>query len=291
MNFRNTLIAIYLICLMFGSCLGQTKMGPEAQPQALTPMVQEFQLRQEDQEPDEDELPVLDVGQVNVLFGIGTDYWDLQEPKEKYTAAVKLFVTTNLRGFSGTGFIAEYGKDGSFTVVTAGHVVGTGPYVTPLPGEKITNIFCAFGSVAIDGLEIVAASQQHDMAILRGQWIEGPLKRPTPFKIAKDLPKPKEAVTVIGFGGASLFPRIYPTTIGPISGDLDITIDSFVARGDSGGPILNANDEVVGIVCRGFARKLTDLKVNDENAYIFWPGAGVNCQKLQFLLDNLKKAE
>ena len=278
MSLRNTLIAFYLVCLMFGSCLGQT------------PMVQEFELRQT-QELDDTERPVLDVGPVNVLFGMGTDYWDLQEPKEKYTAAVKLFVTTNFRGFSGTGFISEYGEDGSFTVITAGHVVGAGPYVQPIEGEEITGIYCAFGPLAIDSLEIAAASKTEDLAILRGPWVEGPIKKPVPFKIAKDLPKPKEAVTVIGYGGSSLFPRIYPTIIGPIANDLDITINSFVARGDSGGPILNANDEVVGIVCRGFARELTNLKVNNKNAYIFWPGAGVNCKKFQLLLDTLKKAD
>jgi len=284
MRLRNTLIAIYLVCLMFGSCLGQTPMVQEFQLQDLTPV-------QEVQDPDVGQMPVLDVGAVNILFGAGTNYWDLQKPSEKYAAAVKLFVTTNFRGFSGTGFISEYGEGGSFTVVTAGHVVGTGPYVTPMPGEKIVNIYCAFGSLAIDGLKIAAASETDDIAILRGQWIEGPLKKPVPFKIAKDLPKPKDAVTVIGFGGASLLPRIYPTRIGPVANDLDITIDNFVAQGDSGGPVLNANDEVVGIVCRGFARKLTNLQVNNKNAYIFWPGAGVNCKKFRILLDTLKKAD
>ena len=288
MSLRKTLIAIYLVCLMFGSCLGQNPMVP-------TPMVQEFKLQQalvqEVQELDGEQMPVLDIGPVNILFGEGTDYWDLQKPSEKYAAAVKLFVTTNFRAFSGSGFISGYGEDGSFTVVTAGHVVSTGPYVNLLPEEKITNIYCAFGPLAISGLEIVAASKTDDIAILRGQWVEGPLKKPVPFKIAKDLPKPKDPVTVIGFGGSSLLPRIYPTRIGPVSNDLDITINNYVTPGDSGGPVLNANDEVVGIVCRGFARELTDLKVNNQNAYVLWPGAGVNCKKFRLLLDTLKKED
>lgn len=133
-------------------------------------------------------------------------------------------------------------------ILTNSHVVlyGTDITVENRKGEK-------------QPARIVATSRDMDLAVLAltdAGAAEHFFKATPPIVLAKELPKVKEGVTVFGFpvGGAAMsitkgeVSRINVKFYGSQGSGPEIQISAPVNPGNSGGPVVGARDELVGLV-------------------------------------------
>jgi len=128
-----------------------------------------------------------------------------------------------------TGTLIEIGGQRCFAL-TCGH----GPEHV---GATVTvvNRFCyRFQATCI------ACDDEHDLAILRI-----PVPAQYTATIAQAPPAPGTPLTMTGFGGGRF--HIEPLAAGYVAGGVNVGAGNVIP-GDSGGPIRNANNEVVGVV-------------------------------------------
>lgn len=142
----------------------------------------------------------------------------------------------------GTAFLLDL--HGARVIVTAHHVV-----------ENAVTVLATFPSVSNSEsvpLTILGLNPHLDLAILDGprdlMW------SPTAFSVGvSSTLRPQNRVVVVGFAGATLRNH---TTTGTISGRNEfphnrIQTDAVVNPGNSGGPVLDMQDRVVGVVTSG----------------------------------------
>lgn len=149
-------------------------------------------------------------------------------------------------GGSGSGFIVGSGRE----VVTNAHVVND----------------CS--RIEVDGVEasIVGSSEEFDLALLR---TFAPLQK----KIARFSPKPaglNEDIAVAGYPLAQILRGLNITrgsvssSAGPRGYDAVFQITAPIQPGNSGGPVINSNGEIVGVVVSKLA-PLADGQIIPEN--------------------------
>lgn len=121
-------------------------------------------------------------------------------------------------------------------------------FVVDAAGRIVTAQHCTdeAESIEIDGEQTYVLKTKDGAALLNGE----PGKRP-PLRIAKDLPKQLETVWSFGFPngwGTFVFERRVASILKLVDADHhDVFMDGEVGFGMSGGPIVNAKGEVVGI--------------------------------------------
>ncbi|MCB9668075.1 MAG: trypsin-like peptidase domain-containing protein [Alphaproteobacteria bacterium] len=167
--------------------------------------------------------------------------------------------------------------DAEGTVLTAYHCVMSGgrPRVTTRAGD-----------VAIG--RVVALSRQHDLAVVATDLTDRPF-----LPVRESAPEPEEPVRVIGHpmganepGGflAGLLRWSVSTGIVSAVGPRAIQVTAPINRGNSGGPVLDADDRVIGVVSRritgdglGFAGRVDALP---EGGSLLSPGGKVEVRSV-----------
>lgn len=173
---------------------------------------------------------------------IGLEAIDLKKPpvKKNIGSVLPAVVTIRVGTGHGSGFVVS--KDGM--ILTNFHVVGTAESV---------------GVILSNGLEIkgkvLRRSKVRDVAL-----VKIPVRVPSALPIRMEVAKPLEKVYVIG---SPLIEDLKSTvTTGIVSGmrrlknsDLDfIQADAATTGGNSGGPMLDENGNIIGITVSGFTR-------------------------------------
>ena len=142
--------------------------------------------------------------------------------------------------------------------------IGTGVVIMD-NGTILTNLHVVYGAKRIkvifdDGLEadadVIALRPEHDLAVLRARKIPDDLK-PATMRSTHDL-RPGDRVTAVGFpfgigpsvshGVVSGLKREFRSPEGQRILTNLIQFDAAANPGNSGGPLVNASGEVVGIV-------------------------------------------
>lgn len=136
----------------------------------------------------------------------------------------------------GTGFMIA--PDG--TALTAYHVVFQAEYLQAVTSDGVSH-----------KVQVVGYDDQHDLAVLRVQFKSSPRF----LKLAPTAPKIGDAVLSIGNGGGTfLTPKMGKLlALKSDSGRADfpdgtLELSAPLIPGDSGGPVLNRDGEVVGVV-------------------------------------------
>lgn len=156
-------------------------------------------------------------------------------------------------------------KDNRASVVSPAVGYGTGFLVTTA-GDVLTNrhVIANCTSLSIDGQPavVIAQDQTFDLALLRAEALEGT----APATFAQDPARLNSDVTVAGYplpdllGGLNVT-RGAVTSLKGIGGDgINMQISAPVQPGNSGGPVINAAGQVVGVVVAKLdAAKVADL--------------------------------
>ena len=129
-------------------------------------------------------------------------------------------------------------------MVTAAHVIRGSHDFKILYKKDIVNVY------------LVAEDDDSDIAILR---VGEPI---TTDYFAIDLPKDKEEVMVLGFPVVAKFGMYIHITMGPLLMTADDLTDYYVyaksCHGNSGGPVVNSRNRVVGVLVSGWSDMATD---------------------------------
>ncbi len=169
------------------------------------------------------------------------DNTELAALGQKATVTVEVETVTNDVS-RGSGFFI----DGNGLLVTAFHVIEGASKITVIAGDG--------GSYALE--KVVAFNPVYDIAMIKIDY-----KSPDYLEICKDEPLVGESVVAVGSALGSLsgtctygFISSVKRTVGKIQ---CIQTDAAISSGNSGGPLLNAYGQVVGMNCFSY--------VNGEN--------------------------
>lgn len=182
--------------------------------------------------------------------GIESNFWEWSEKSEHHKSVVKIVHKTPPVTHQGTGVVI-----GEHQVLTAAHVVDD-------PGGLIY--------VEVNGKPILGIVSAND-AILDICLITTKEKIELPFiKIAPNAPNESDSVEICGFGGGGDL-RHFKGVVKIYSGHT-LGVDAYVIPGDSGGPVLNSNHELIGIVSGGMSWSIQKkVKADDSDIAPTWP--------------------
>lgn len=217
--------------------------------------------------------------------GTGSGLWKWTPVADYHQAIVE--VSTS--GGSGTGVLisvdeAKEVKDGhEGYVLTAWHVIQ----------DDITN-----GKIKVTyrnerrakGCQVVQYDEETDVAIL-WVWVPDDIK---PAKLATEPVAHGDKLELAGLGGGTNLAcciRAFEAQASPPSTIQKIFADVPLLPGDSGGPVFNANHEVVGIISGGWFWWDSGLKTSSGN-YIrtTWPARASNVGPIQALMQKIKSS-
>lgn len=214
--------------------------------------------------------------------GKDTGYWEFvyDDP------AAKSIVTVACADGVASGFVVEYA--GSRYLLTAAHVVsGVDVSAGRLTDTVSANIKVCFRGGHVVPATVIAKDLDDDICVLGCDIPE----YVTALKVATVQPKPGDECQVLGLGGLTLFnATIRHFRAHAAWGTCDTTIvDTGGIAGDSGGPILNANDEVVGIVSGGW-RWIETKRFLEEGRQVSvsWPVSGAGAFQIRRVLAGVK---
>jgi len=176
----------------------------------------------------------------------------------------------------GTGWLCEGGY-----IVTCYHVV-----------SEYTNITVKSQYVAETPVRVVAADPENDLVLLKADGDRSP---GTELPLAASTPKLGQKVHTYGFPHIDVMGKSLKYTDGAISSlqgmeddPRHFQISVAIQSGNSGGPLLNENEEVVGVV----ASKLrTDIMIQATGDFTQNVNYAVKVKYLRALLDSVNPSE
>ena len=132
--------------------------------------------------------------------------------------------------------------------------VGSGAIITHAGGTYVITCGHLFrdgvGSVSVAGrsARVVAVDQGSDLAVLACADLNSAIA----FPVASDYPQPGEPITCAGFGSGQ-YRAVRGAMLGYVatkgqSGRTNLEVRCAVRSGDSGGPMLNTQGEMVGVI-------------------------------------------
>jgi len=138
------------------------------------------------------------------------------------------------------------------------------------------------------GCKVVQHDEAKDVALL---WVWAP-KDIEPAKLAKQTIKHGDKLEICGLGGGSDIIRSFQAVASPPSSIEKIFADTPLIPGDSGGPVFNDKNEVVGIISGGWFWWDSGLKTA-SGTYIrtTWPARASNVGPLQLMMANENKKQ
>lgn len=213
--------------------------------------------------------------------GSNTDRWKMLPTLEHHQAVVKISTKLPLMGLDypvmGSGTVIETTKD-TVTILTAYHV-------TPLLDTKKTiDIGYSDRSVTVNITPELWADEANDLAILRIK--RNPEIKLGSMSVAKEPPKIEDIVTYAGFGGASLGLRRFKSKIKRM-GPFRFASNIDCIGGDSGGPVTNSAEEIVGVMSCGSMRHLCE----QSKLTLTWPLTSIGHGPIQALMTRYETEE
>lgn len=151
-------------------------------------------------------------------------------------------------GFEGTAF-----RFGGNVWVTCAHCIGDlankkiYPIITLQPGDWQTSAIY---------VRVVSVDWQRDLAILRPMPMEAIPKQLAYFSLAKNQIAAGDQVGIYGFPASNqyqppIFMRARVVRVRGVYGVTRIEIDKQIAKGNSGGPVVDEHYRVIGVVVEG----------------------------------------
>ena len=214
----------------------------------------------------------------DAMVGMGSGLWNWTPDADHHKAVVEISTTHG----SGTGVLISVNKDKPVKdgyegfCVTAWHVVQD----DAIDG-KIKATYQ--NKRRAKGCKVVQYNEAKDVALL-WVWVPNDVE---PAKLATQGAKHGDKLEFVGLGGSTGldFARHFHAAASPPSTIEKIFADTPLLPGDSGGPVFNAQHEVVGIISGGWFWWDSGLKTKD-GIYIrtTWPARASNVGPLQTMI-------
>lgn len=191
-------------------------------------------------------------------------------------------VQVSLKGSIGTGIIVDVakhkpvGKGFEGLCMTAYHVV------EPDAGKREVEVLYRNGRVSEKAL-VVQFDRERDIALL-WVWVPDDIH---PAKFAPHAARPGDSLEIAGLGGGSKLDccmRHFSSAASSPTNQEVILCDVALLPGDSGGPVFNADHEVVGVISGGWF--WWDGGIQTEHGYpisVTWPAKACNVAALKQL--------
>lgn len=204
-------------------------------------------------------------------------------------------VVISTESCSGSGSVIE--KDGVKFVLTAAHCV-----CKDSDGNHYSSIKVSFFTGETIEMEVAVCNSDSDIAILRGNI---PVSVPS-LPISDELVKPNDEIKMLVRSGASLDWNDVQIRLGiaainsgyknfpignykfPKDADYQLHLDSWVQPGDSGSPVLNSKDQIVGVVSASLRPSMLVTNGRGEIVRALWPCFCVAHGAIKPILDGLE---
>lgn len=218
---------------------------------------------------------------VDGVVGAGSGLWNWTPSADHHKAVVEVSTAHG----SGTGVLIKVDKskkvkDGfEGLVLTAWHVVQD----DAIDGKIKVSYH---NKRRAKGCQVMEYDEAKDVALL---WVWTP-NNIKPAKLAQESIKHGDQLEYVGLGGGTKLPlsRHFKTHASAPSTIEKIFADTPLLPGDSGGPLFNAKNEVVGIISGGWFWWDSGLKT-ESGGYIrtTWPARASNLGPLQSMLTKI----
>jgi S1-C subfamily serine protease len=218
--------------------------------------------------------------------GMDTELWKTSVKGQHHDAVVQV----DSSGGIGTGVIIAIDKDkpagGGFKgyCLTAWHVV---------QDDKDQGEICVLyrNGRKAKNCRVVEHDESADVALLY-VWIPDGVE---PVRVSQRPVQKGDELEFAGLGGGSQLScclRHFVATASMPSSEQKIFSDVPLLPGDSGGPVFNKNNEVVGIISGGWFWWDGGVKTENGNALnATWPARAANVGPIQRLLSNVENSE
>ena len=214
------------------------------------------------------------------VFGMGTGLWDWSEPAEHHKSIVRIHTgVQNGRKtdwYMGTGVITAV-VNGKYQILTCSHVIHD--------GIKLVVRF-SDGTISTEG-EILKelSSSTSDSALISMSIPEN--SRLKPVQVATNAPTMNEVVECCGYGGSSNGLRTFYCEAGPMTSRQRTIVYQSFAPGDSGGPVFNDKQELIGLMSRAaidWWYPEPALVYRGREVKLAWPGLFVGLKPINGVL-------
>jgi len=190
---------------------------------------------------------------MNLCFaqiGKETDFWNWSDAKPHHASIVKIRIVGQGWTSMGTGAVIS-----DYKILTAEHVVdaSTTFLIETFEGKQYSAV-------------IGPVDEDSDVAIIVTQ-----MKMDLPhLKVSNKKPTEADKVEACGYGGDGDLRHFFATS--KLYSGKTLGIDAYTIPGDSGGPILNEDHEIIGVISGGLAWS-AEKKIKCDNDYISptWP--------------------
>lgn len=218
----------------------------------------------------------------SIPVGKDTKLWNFTTPSEHHESIVQI---TSGDGV-GTGIVIAINEDKRIKNGFQGYCLTAWHVVENDDGKGEISIVYRNGAKAKD-CQVVAHDEQADLAII-WVWVPDEIK---PAKIATTKIQGGDGLEFAGLGGGSELScclRHFSATASLPSSAQKIFADVALLPGDSGGPVFNRNNEVVGVISGGWF--WWDGGVRNRNGAAVsatWPARASNLGPIRTLMAEL----
>lgn len=215
--------------------------------------------------------------------GKNTDLWNFTNPSEHHEAIVQI---TSGDGV-GTGVVISIDKNKKIKNGYQGYCLTAWHVVENDEGKGNIAIVFRNGAKAKD-CQVVAHDEQADLAVV---WVWVP-EEIQPAKVATSRIKGGDGLEFAGLGGGSELNcclRHFSATASLPSSSQKIFADVALLPGDSGGPVFNDSNEVVGVISGGWFWWDGGVRNRDgASVSATWPARAANLGPIRTLMAEME---